>query len=241
MTTWNRLEYTKLAIQSVLTQTYTDFILHIVDNGSEDGTPEYLKTLDDPRIQITLWDKNKGLSEATNFAWIGNNSKYVGRVDNDTILPADWLARMVEAHESYDNFGFIAGMHFTQKHLMDLKPNITEHNGIRIWEKPYVGGCAFLIKREDYDRFGEIGSGVMFQSRVMGLSDYQIKFSDAGKVNGYIFPFSWVDHMEHPDSPHNIKTEEYQNHSLRVRGVGVLDYGSSFDESSKYYLKLNTL
>ena len=239
MTCWDRCGYTKLAVQSVLNQTYKDFVLHIVDNGSRDETVEYLKTLTDPRIKITLWQENRGLSEATNYAWKGD-SKYVGRVDNDIILPPHWLARMVDAHEAYGNFGFIGGMHFTPKHLMDLEPIITEYGGIKIWEKPYIGGCSFIIKRADYDRFGRIESGDLFRSKVMGLTEYQEKFSKSGLVTGYPYPFVWVDHMEHPDSKHNIRTEEYENYSLRVRGVGALDYGTSFDDSSKYYLSLNT-
>lgn len=241
MVTWDRLNYTKQAIQSVMGQTHQDFRLHIVDNGSTDGTPEYLKTLTDPRIQVTLWPENRGLSEATNFAWKGE-SKYVGRIDNDAYAESTLLERLVNAHERIENLGFLGGCHFTQKNLENIKPRIETINGIDIWQKKYIGGCAFIIKRADYDRFGEIASGDHFQGKVMGLTDYQVKFSDAGKINGYLWnPPSWVSHMEHIDSPYNICNEEYNNFTLRVRGLGVRDYSSDFDERSKPYLQENTL
>lgn len=232
MVTWDRLKYTKQAVESVLKQK-GDFKLHIVDNGSQDGTVEYLKSLKDPRIEITLWDTNRGLSEATEYVFGRSDADYLGRVDNDVILPEDWLERCVEAHTKYPNFGFIGGFHFFDYHLTDITPKITEYNGIKIWEKPYIGGCSFLIPKAVHDRYGTIqGSGVM------GLTDYQ---EEVGKerINGYLYPFIKVDHLEHANSPGNIKDEEYENYSVRCRNMGAVDYSASFDRDSVYYLKLN--
>lgn len=240
MICWDRLKYTQKAIESVLKQTFKDFTLTIVDNGSKDGTVEYLKSLKDPRIDLIFNEENEGLSVATNQALSNKNAEFVGRVDNDIVFPEEWLERCVKAHESYDNFGFIGGMHFFPYHLMDIKPRITEYNGIQIWEKPYIGGCSFIIRRKDLEKFGPIGSGEQYFSKVMGLTEYQQEFYKAGKVNGYLYPFIWVDHMEHPNSTHCEKSLEYDNYSIRVRNVGHQDYGSSFDRDSQFYLRLNT-
>jgi glycosyltransferase involved in cell wall biosynthesis len=238
MVTFNRLDYTKKAIPSVLNQTVKKFELHIVDNNSTDGTVEYLKSLNDPRVKLTLWNQNKGLSAATNFVFHHSDSQFFGKVDNDVIIPADWLERCLEAHKAYPDFGFIGGCHFTPAQLEPYKPIIDELNGIRVWRKTHIGGACFLIKAKDYFKYGPVnGQGIM------GLSDYQIKFHENGKVNGFLYPFIWVDHMEYGESPNNIRTEEYENYSLSVRGMATDDYSNEQNTAPHHilYFKQNTL
>ena len=45
--TYNRVNYLKSAIESILNQTYSDFILNVLDNCSNDGTEEYVKSIED--------------------------------------------------------------------------------------------------------------------------------------------------------------------------------------------------
>ncbi len=64
---YNGLPYFKECIDSVLAQNFYDWELFISDNGSIDGTREYLGTLTDPRIRIVLQEKNLGLWGNLNF------------------------------------------------------------------------------------------------------------------------------------------------------------------------------
>jgi glycosyltransferase involved in cell wall biosynthesis len=50
-------EYIKTCVQSILSQTITDFNLSILDSGSNDGTIEWLATINDPRVNIYLSDE----------------------------------------------------------------------------------------------------------------------------------------------------------------------------------------
>ena len=43
--TYNRVNYLKSALESILNQTYSDFILNVLDNCSNDGTEEYVKSI----------------------------------------------------------------------------------------------------------------------------------------------------------------------------------------------------
>lgn len=67
MPCYNGLKYIKQAIESVLEQTHTDWELLISDDGSNDGTREYLATLTDIRIKIFYQDKNLGIFGNLNF------------------------------------------------------------------------------------------------------------------------------------------------------------------------------
>ena len=70
--TYNRLEYTKLALASVLSDPTEEFSLTIWDNASTDGTVEYLKhEVSDPRIKDIVFSKdNIGQSPAVDKIWI---------------------------------------------------------------------------------------------------------------------------------------------------------------------------
>ena len=58
---FNRFDFFKEAVDSVLNQTFSDFELIIVDDYSADGTWEYIKTIDDPRIRAFRNEKNIGI------------------------------------------------------------------------------------------------------------------------------------------------------------------------------------
>lgn len=64
---WNGLPYLKECIQSVLFQSYGDWELVLSDNGSTDGTKEYLRSLKDPRIRVFEQPKNLGIMGNINF------------------------------------------------------------------------------------------------------------------------------------------------------------------------------
>ena len=67
MPTYNRKNIIQKAITSVLNQTYTNFELIIIDDGSDDGTYDLLKSLKDERIRILRHEKNEGPSYTRNI------------------------------------------------------------------------------------------------------------------------------------------------------------------------------
>ena len=81
--THNRRERVEQAIQSVLTQTFDDFELLVVDDGSIDGTGEYLLThLDDPRARV-IQQPHLGVSSARNLGLALARGDWVALLDSD--------------------------------------------------------------------------------------------------------------------------------------------------------------
>lgn len=64
--TYNRVRTLPRAIDSVLNQTYQNLELIVMDDGSEDGTEEYVKNMADPRVRYRKSDTNMGPSAARN-------------------------------------------------------------------------------------------------------------------------------------------------------------------------------
>lgn len=83
--TFNRESLITRAVDSVLTQSYGNFELIIVDDGSTDGTLRLLESYSDPRIQI-LQKENAGVSSARNMGLEHAKGKYVTFVDSDDYL-----------------------------------------------------------------------------------------------------------------------------------------------------------
>jgi len=84
--TYNRLELLKRSVKSVLEQSYEDFTLIVVDDGSTDETQEYLKKLTDPRITV-MSQKNLGVSAARNAGIMGASTEWIAFLDSDD----EWL------------------------------------------------------------------------------------------------------------------------------------------------------
>jgi glycosyltransferase involved in cell wall biosynthesis len=88
MTVYNGMPYLPEAVESILTQDFTDFEFIIVDDGSTDGTSTYLKQLSDSRVLI-LSQENGGTAAASNFGLSRCRGEYIARMDADDItLPA---------------------------------------------------------------------------------------------------------------------------------------------------------
>ena len=66
MTVYNGMPYLPKAVDSILSQDFTDFECILVDDGSTDETSTYFKQLSDPRVLI-LSQENGGTAAASNF------------------------------------------------------------------------------------------------------------------------------------------------------------------------------
>ena len=64
MPAYNRAGSIRMAVDSILRQTFTDFELLVVDDGSTDGTMDQLADIDDPRLQLLANPGNLGASAA---------------------------------------------------------------------------------------------------------------------------------------------------------------------------------
>lgn len=241
----NRLDYTKIAINGVLRQTYKKFNFIIWNNASTDGTQEYLETIKDPRVRVVNCQENKPLAEVINEVVRLSDAKYFGKVDNDTLVPIDWLERLVEVHEK-EHLGFIGGFHFRRDDLDNVIPKLTPiaHKAhtepeFEIWEKPYIGGCAFLIRREDFTE--PITIRGEDKRMFMGLSDYQMEFQKRGLKNGYLWsPILWVEHLEDCRSAHFIDSAEHQAYKFGMRGMSLQQNTDENYIKARAYLEINT-
>lgn len=92
--TYNRVHLLRRAIQSVLNQTYQDFEIIIIDDGSIDNTEEVVKKFQeqDKRVRYIKHEENKGGSAARNTGIKNAKGKYIAFLDSDD----EWLPTKLE-------------------------------------------------------------------------------------------------------------------------------------------------
>jgi len=91
ITTFNRQDILPRAIQSVLSQTFDDFELIIVDDHSTDGTPDAIRRFDDSRLTYIRRSENGGLSRSRNAGIAASRGEYVAFLDDDDEWKPDKL------------------------------------------------------------------------------------------------------------------------------------------------------
>jgi len=83
---YNAADYLGYSIQSVLNQTYSDFELLLINDGSMDDSVLIAKSFNDSRIRLFSDGLNKGLAERLNELVLLSEGKYFVRMDADDIM-----------------------------------------------------------------------------------------------------------------------------------------------------------
>jgi glycosyltransferase involved in cell wall biosynthesis len=105
--TYNRAAWLRRCIESVLAQTYDDFVLVVSDNASSDETTEVVSSFSDGRIRYMRHPKNTGLFENHNSCLRRVTSEYVLVLPDDDLLRPDHLAATVAALDAHPDAGFV--------------------------------------------------------------------------------------------------------------------------------------
>jgi glycosyltransferase involved in cell wall biosynthesis len=93
--TWNRAQWLRTSIESVLSQTYRDFELIVVDDGSTDCTNEILDTFAG-KIKTIVLPQNLGVSAARNAAIKQSDGEWIAFLDSDDFWHAEKLEKQTE-------------------------------------------------------------------------------------------------------------------------------------------------
>ncbi|MBY3167864.1 glycosyltransferase family 2 protein [Rhizobium laguerreae] len=104
--TYNRARFIREAIESVFSQTYRDFELIVIDDGSTDETAKIVRALVDNRLNF-IRQENRGRSAARNRAIALARGRYIAFLDSDDMYLPDKLAQQVDYMDSHPEDGMI--------------------------------------------------------------------------------------------------------------------------------------
>ena len=96
MPVYNEQNYLREAIDSILSQTYEDFVFLVIDDGSTDSSREILNSYNDSRMKIIFNEENKGISYTRNLGLELCDTEFIAFMDADDIAPLYRLEKEVE-------------------------------------------------------------------------------------------------------------------------------------------------
>lgn len=172
---YNKKEYVKKNVESLLRQTDRNFDIYVVDNASNDGSEEYLSDCFSDEIVLICNKENLGGSGGFNAGMrrvIGENYKYIMLLDNDIVLAEDCVEQCVSAMERNPDVGML-GCKILK---MDYPDRIQEFGPTIDFDKmcfvcnyggeidkgqfsymmdcDYVPACAVMIRQEVIEKIG---------------------------------------------------------------------------------------
>jgi GT2 family glycosyltransferase len=106
--TYNGLHYLIPCLASLRQQTYCDFCVLVVDDGSTDETVPVVQR-DFPDVSVFALGANGGLARAQNAGIAASRGEYVVVLNNDTEAEPDWLERLVAAADAHPEAWAVAG------------------------------------------------------------------------------------------------------------------------------------
>lgn len=107
MSCYNASKYLRLAIDSILAQTYSDFEFIIWNDGSTDDTEEIIQSYTDARIRY-FYHTNTGLGQALSLACQEARGEYIARMDADDIALSHRLATELDFLESHRDYVLVS-------------------------------------------------------------------------------------------------------------------------------------
>jgi GT2 family glycosyltransferase len=135
---WNRRDLLRACLDSLAAQTFTDFEIIVVDNGSTDDSAAMVREY--PRqIQLIENRENRGFCAANNQGFSVSQSEYIALLNNDAEADPGWLQAMLDA--------------------IQIKPDVGETDigmvasKILVWEDPrIIDKCGHLIYPDGQNR-----------------------------------------------------------------------------------------
>lgn len=155
---YNGKEYLKEAIQSILSQTYDNFELIIINDGSTDESASIIQSLDDDRIRY-YEQTNQGLAATLNRGVTLAKGEYIARQDQDDVSFPERFERQIAYLEKNPDCGMVgtwAVIWEGREQTKRLHKHPTESAALRfelLFNNPFVHS-SIIIRKIVFDRVG---------------------------------------------------------------------------------------
>ncbi|MEH2068022.1 MAG: glycosyltransferase [Nostoc sp.] len=171
--TYQRADLISETIESVLAQTYTDYEIIVVNDGSTDNTKEVLAEFGD---WITvIHQENQGPSVARNTGIMASQGRYIAFIDDDDLWLPYKLEKQVSCFESNPNIGLVYAniVFFKGNHVSaDLWPRRSHPPSVlqdwMLFELNFIPILSVMVRRECLDEVG------LFDQTLKYCEDYDL-------------------------------------------------------------------
>ena len=173
---YNALPYLPQTVESVFTQTFEDFELLIVNDGSTDGLAQWASTLTDERVKV-IHQSNQGPGAARNEGLRQSQGEFIAFLDADDLWLPTKLAKQVAELEAHPEVGLThTSISYIDERGDKLYKDLPAHGRGNVWRHivafnpRYLIHCGStpLIRRECFDSVG------MFSTELRLAQDWEM-------------------------------------------------------------------
>lgn len=156
--TYNAMTYLSETVDSVLHQTFTDFELIIVDDGSSDRTVQWVSELEDPRVRL-ICQENQGATVARNTGITEARGEYIAFLDHDDLWHPTKLEKQVRCLDENPTVGLVhTWMVLVDEHGKSTGRVMNSNAEGDIWkqllEKNTVASSSVMLRRCCFETVG---------------------------------------------------------------------------------------
>ncbi len=188
---YNRAKTLGRAIDSVLTQSFKDFKLLIVDDGSSDETLQIAQSYQDSRVRCIVHSSNMGSGAARNTGIQEATTKWLAFLDSDDFWHADKLRTQMDFIEQHPNImGCTTGyFHVRENNTKQIIPSArqAEHRQILFHDILHMG-TTLLVRRAAFERLGGFDPAL---SRGQD-NDWLLRLTAVERLFVVPHPLAWV-------------------------------------------------
>ncbi|MBN2544684.1 MAG: glycosyltransferase [Spirochaetes bacterium] len=204
--TWNRLNDLKNVINSVIKQEKSSYEIIIVDNGSVDGTTEWIRIINNQKIKHIRLYKNYGTVTARNIGISNSTGEMVFLLDDDAWISDSLLFYKVNKVFKRTNAGAVS-INILENNIYREKINYSYYYG-------FFSGGAVFIKKAVFDIIGYFDDNFFRQSEEF---DFCLRMAEK-KLYVYFCPDLFINH--NLDSKKQ-KSEEILFYSFRNKSLTI--------------------
>jgi GT2 family glycosyltransferase len=173
----NEVAVTRLCLESVLRHTRSPYELILVDNGSTDGTPDYLKEVagrsGPARVEVIRNEENRGFARGCNQGLAAAQGRYLVLLNNDTVVTPGWLDRLIGwATHDWPRVGLVGAVSNYAPAPQQVEPGYRDLAGLdefalrrardfrgQALDFPRLTGFCLLTRREVLEQVGALDEG----------------------------------------------------------------------------------
>jgi CMP-N-acetylneuraminic acid synthetase len=241
LTNHNYGKYLRESITSVLAQTFKDFELIIIDDGSRDNSHHILNDFQGKKNVIILKNKQtQGIAASSNRAICNANGKYIIRLDADDYFDENALLVFTHFLDSNPDVAVVYPDYFKVRDNREIMqyvkiPKIGEE--IKLLDIA-ANGAGAMFRKSAFDKIGGYDSNIRYQDHY----DFWIKMITTFKVANINLPlFYYRQHGSSTSSYLNLKEklqarryikEKFVNKNMsdkKLKTVGIIPAREKFD------------
>ena len=225
---YNAEEFIAYSIRSILNQTFSDFELILINDGSSDQSEQIILSFQDERIRYYKNNSNLKLIETLNRGLAFAKGKYIARIDADDVCYLDRFEKQVVFLENNLEYGIVGSFAETFGNKQEVLKYVEEDEDIRyalITHNPYIHSTVMIRTSvlKDYH--------LKYKADQLHVEDYDLWIRMMKYSKGKILPVVLLKYRIHGNQISNLNSDIQNKNTINIQLKYINNLGFDLEES----------